>query len=261
HSSNKTNSLESSSLQNSKIPTSSFKDSLTDEESVSQQRQGIALNQLNVNSHDAELLKGYSLGIFSPDNSIRQWFFDVLNKPWTEPVILCLIVVNIILLVADAWVPFVDSPNAPVTPQNIWGSSSTDYGLLVVFIIFTIEMLARIVVSGLIFGPEKSTRTSSSARPNSNRPHHSKTPSITLSQLNSRQTLYNIPFLRHTFNRTDLLAVCSYWIDLALTIAGVQHFLLFRALSTLRGVRLLSITSGTYTILQSLKKSLPLLFN
>ncbi|CAG8522383.1 7816_t:CDS:2 [Acaulospora colombiana] len=116
---------------------STFKDSLKNEEFASQQKQGVGLDPPNFSSCNIEPLKGYSLGIFSPNNSIRLWFYGVLNKTWTEPIILCFIVIHIILLVADAWVPFEDSPNAPITPPNIWGSSWTDYGLLIVFTIFT----------------------------------------------------------------------------------------------------------------------------
>lgn len=101
--------------------------------------------------------------------------------------------------------------------------------------------MGRIIVSGLIFEPEESIemidvddfynnhrssfnhyRVGSFDLPNSN------------IQISQQQTFYNAPFLRRSYNRIDALAVCSYWIDLLLTMIGVQHFLLFRALSTLR---------------------------
>ena len=70
-----------------------------------------------------------------------------------------------------------------------------------------------------------------------------------------------IPFLRHTFNRIDMLAVICYWIDFALMMAGVQHIYFFKTIAAIRTLRLLNITSGSSTILHSLKKSAPLLVN
>ncbi|CAG8454328.1 2140_t:CDS:10 [Diversispora eburnea] len=194
--------------------------------------------QSNMNSQYSSLkkplLEGYSLYIFSPKNPLRLGFYYIL-------------IINIILLIINAWNPYVDNPNGPTVPLNKWGNSWTDYGLLIVFIIFTFEIIARIIVSGLIFEPEDIEILDIDELNNYNNFH--------------RETFYNTPFLRRSFNRIDILAVCSYWIDLLLTMVGVQHFLLFRALSTLRCARLLSLTSGTYTIFQSLKKSLPLLVN
>lgn len=71
-------------------------------------------------------------------------------------------------------------------------------------------------------------------------------------------------FLRHSFNRLDFLAVVSYWIALVVNIIGYEtsnHFHLFTMLSSLRILRLLSLTSGTSVILRSLKKAAPLLLN
>ncbi|GAA5981675.1 hypothetical protein JCM10908_004562 [Rhodotorula pacifica] len=84
-----------------------------------------------------------------------------------------------------------------------------------------------------------------------------------LSIKRQRQT-YQQAFLRHSFNRIDLIAVVSFWISfiLAMTGAEASHNLwFFRALSVLRATRLLAITAGTQTILQSLKKASPILVN
>lgn len=83
-------------------------------------------------------------------------------------------------------------------------------------------------------------------------------------QSQQRYRLARRAFLRHSFNRLDFLAVCSYWISLGLTISGYEshkHFYLFRMMSCLRIMRLLGITSGTSVILRSLKKAAPLLVN
>ena len=67
-------------------------------------------------------------------------------------------------------------------------------------------------------------------------------------------------FLRHSWNRVDFVAVVAFWIAFALALSGQEatdnhHIYIFRALSVLRCARLLTATSGTTTILQSLKSS------
>ncbi|KAF9913297.1 calcium channel protein [Linnemannia zychae] len=70
-----------------------------------------------------------------------------------------------------------------------------------------------------------------------------------------------VPFLRHTFNRIDFIAVVCYWIDFFLMVTGVRNIYLFKAVAAMRTLRLLNITAGSATILHSLKKSAPLLVN
>jgi hypothetical protein len=70
-----------------------------------------------------------------------------------------------------------------------------------------------------------------------------------------------VPFLRHTFNRIDFIAVVCYWIDFLLMVSGVRNIYLFKAVAAMRTLRLLNITAGSATILHSLKKSAPLLVN
>jgi hypothetical protein len=89
----------------------------------------------------------------------------------------------------------------------------------------------------------------------------------------------NAAYLRHSWNRLDLLAVASFWIAFVLALGGWEasgHIYIFRMLSVLRAARLLTITAGTtvrwihgcanaasschaQTILQSLKRAAPLL--
>lgn len=76
----------------------------------------------------------------------------------------------------------------------------------------------------------------------------------------------NYAYLRHSWNRVDLIAVVSFWISFILAVTGQEmapshHIYIFKALSVLRVARLLTITSGTSTILQSLKLAAPLLSN
>ncbi|KAG8828461.1 calcium channel protein, partial [Serendipita sp. 399] len=74
------------------------------------------------------------------------------------------------------------------------------------------------------------------------------------------------PYLRHSWNRVDAVAIVSFWIMFILCIFGkektaVEHLYIFRALSVLRTTRLLAITSGTTTIMTSLKRAAPQLVN
>ncbi|CAG8581095.1 8980_t:CDS:10 [Paraglomus occultum] len=189
-------------------------------------------------------LEDRSLYIFGPKNSIRLWLHGVLINPWTESIILLLIVTNLILLSIQAWTPV-------ETPEAAWGKSWIDYALLAIFTIFTFEIIARVIVSGFIINPKQSSK-SISADSSSNKLNESTTETRYIS---------NAAFLRHSFNRIDLLAVTSFWIDLTLNLMGVHDVRIWKALSTLRSLRLLSVTSGSSTILESLKKSVPLLVN
>ncbi|KAI0791303.1 Ion transport protein-domain-containing protein [Abortiporus biennis] len=82
-------------------------------------------------------------------------------------------------------------------------------------------------------------------------------------QRSSSVTRRNVPYLRQSWNRIDFIAVMSFWTTFALSMGGVErgtyHIGIFRAMSVLRTARLLAITSGTTTIMRSLKTARPLL--
>ncbi|KAG7087347.1 hypothetical protein E1B28_013323 [Marasmius oreades] len=77
------------------------------------------------------------------------------------------------------------------------------------------------------------------------------------------KTARNVPYLRHSWSRIDFVAIVSFWISFALAMAGKEfgkhHIGIFRAMSVIRTARLLAITSGTTTIMHSLKTARPLL--
>ena len=62
-------------------------------------------------------------------------------------------------------------------------------------------------------------------------------------------TRRNLPYLRHSWTRTDAVSLISFWVSFVLAQTGIErgkyHIGLFRALSVLRTARLLTITSGT----------------
>jgi len=222
-------------------------------------------------------LKGKSLGIFSPDNPIRLWLCDVLMLPWTEPFILILIVLQAILLAVEA-APNVGSPGNERPAR--WGTTWIDFAILVLFIVFTAETIARIIVSGFIMNaPEYSTidrtqgirkavvdqyqtffkpqRQKSVKRPHAEAYGPSTfARSFTLMQGQplprtyedqQRMQLARRAFLRHGFNRLDFIAVVSFWISFILRVTGREHdrhVYAFHMLSCLRIIRLLGITQG-----------------
>lgn len=76
----------------------------------------------------------------------------------------------------------------------------------------------------------------------------------------------NRPYLRHSWHRVDLLAILMFWIMFFVALSGqeitaTRHLYIFRCLSVLRATRLLVVTSGTATILHSLKRAGPLILN
>ena len=222
-------------------------------------------------------LKGKALGIFPPDSWIRLKLCEMLVHPITEPVILVLIVVQTVLLAIDSAKPIMYEhlPKA-------WNASWINFALLVLFTIYTLEIIARIIVSGLIknadeystldiarglraalsdrvrtfFAPQKHITIKDAPREAEQQPSILR--SFTGAQLHvdqpghSRQQqrvrLARRAFLRHGFNRLDFVAVVSFWIMFVLcmtTVEGNRHLYLFRMLSCLRILRLLGLTSGT----------------
>lgn len=225
-------------------------------------------------------LKGKSLWIFPPDNWIRLKVCEMLVHPVTEPVILVLIIVQTILLTVDS----VPKRAFQMRPET-WGSSWINLAMLVLFSIYTIEIAARIIVSGFIKNAEEYSTVDWSLGVKAaiiDKSRNLLTPQRHQTTLNSvnkvslagsqpsilrsftsmqaqadqsgnsrqqqRNRLARRAFLRHSFNRLDFLAVVSYWVSFALTIMQVEahsHIYVFRMLSCLRILRLLGLTSGT----------------
>ena len=224
-------------------------------------------------------LKGKSLAIFSPDNWIRLKLCEMLVHPITEPVILILIVVQTILLAIDS---AKSTPYTGLAKPKAWDASWINFALLALFTIYTLEIIARVIVSGLIknadeystldiarglraalsdrvrtfFAPQRHLTIKDGAREAEQQPSIFR--SFTGVQLqvdqpgHSRQQqrvrLARRAFLRHGFNRLDFVAVVSFWIMFVLSIMmveGDRHLFLFRMLSCLRILRLLGLTRGT----------------
>lgn len=236
-------------------------------------------------------LKGKSLGIFSPDNWIRLRLCEMLVHPFTEPIILVLIVIQTVILAVDS------APSIQSRPKT-WHPNWVDFALVALFSIYTLEIVARVIVSGLIknaeeystvdpalgvkaaFNERVRTFFAPQRHPPSRKMTKSSAPELSIlrsftnvqiqvdqpghSRQQQRIRLARRAFLRHGFNRMDLLAVISFWISFILLLCSVEldrHIYIFRMLSCLRILRLLGLTSGTSVILRSLKKAAPLLVN
>jgi hypothetical protein len=66
-------------------------------------------------------------------------------------------------------------------------------------------------------------------------------------------------YIRNSWYRIDFFSMIMFWISLALSIKSYDikhHIMVFRALSCLRILRFCNLTSGTTTILTSLKKAI-----
>jgi hypothetical protein len=220
-------------------------------------------------------LRGKSLGIFDAESKIRNGLCDLLVYPLTEPAILILIILQTILLAVDSSRSVYEHPR----PLR-WGETWTDFFILGLFIIFTLEIMARIIVSGFIFNAAeystinrkkglkaavldkyhsvfKPQRTKSLRGPR----HPSLAANTVIRSFTAiqgeairtveqaqRLQLARRAFLRHGFNRLDFIAVVSFWIAFVVGVTGVEasvHVYVFRMLSCLRILRLLSLTNGT----------------
>lgn len=226
----------------------------------------------------ANPLKGRSLGIFGPDNPIRLLLCDVLVHPFMEPFVLALIVLQAVLLAVEA------SPNVfdPGNERPLrWAGTKTDWVMLILFVIFTLELIVRIIVSGFIlnaaeystvdrkkgvraamrhqykvvFGPQRQKSVKGVREENFGPSTFARSFTVMHGQRlpetfeeAQRMQLARRAFLRHGFNRLDFTAVLSFWITFMLSISGIEmqyHIFIFRMMSCLRIVRLLALTNGT----------------
>lgn len=226
-------------------------------------------------------LKGRTLNLFDSNSPIRLRLCDLLVQPYTEPVILLLIILlAIILTIESAPNVFLHGNGRP----DRWGKRWTDWAILALFLVFTVELVARIIVSGFVVNAaEYSTIDRSkglkaalqdryiavfqphrykSAKPSSMQfPPAPSTISRSFTNLmqgqqalpatleeQQRYQLARRAFLRHSFNRLDFVSVVSYWISFILGVTGIEsqhHIYLFKMLSCLRILRLLALTHGT----------------
>ncbi|EIW77746.1 hypothetical protein CONPUDRAFT_167813 [Coniophora puteana RWD-64-598 SS2] len=100
-------------------------------------------------------IRGRTLGFLGPRSRLRRRCFDILVHPYTEPIILILILLNAVVLTLQGSRALLlpDSANAPA-PQKGYFRRWEDYALFALFVLFTIEAFMRMCVSGLLLDPE-----------------------------------------------------------------------------------------------------------
>ena len=222
-------------------------------------------------------LKGNSLGWFGPENKIRLWLCEVLVHPFTEPVILLLIITQTLVLAIDA----AKAINYGPRPKP-WTGDKANLILLALFLIYTLEIIARVIVSGFIKNADEYSTIDANLGPiaalrerinhfftDSNQLTAKKAPKPSIPQTSILRSFTSVQvqvdqpghtrqaqrirlarraFLRHGFNRLDFVAVISFWLSFILSLTSVEynrHVYVFRMLSCLRILRLLGLTSGT----------------
>jgi hypothetical protein len=207
---------------------------------------------------DTNPLRGKSLGIFPPDSKLRMKLCDLLVHPATEPTIFILIVFQAVLLSIDSSRTIVYGDSKAFK----WGATWIDYVLMVLFSIYTAEIVIRSIVSGFLINPveystinrqvgvaqavlDKAREVFGSTA--QNRPKHTGTndtgvfdphqPSVMRSfttniqdsaetrggsRQHQRARLAHRAYLRHSFNRVDFIAVVSYWISFVLSMFSLE---------------------------------------
>ena len=219
-------------------------------------------------------LRGKSLGILGPNNPIRTSLCDILVHPFMEPFVLLVILLHVILLT-------IQTSSSRFAYSSEYGHMDpTEFVFVVIFSIYTLELLARILVSGFIFNAgeystldrslgwkkaavQRSKNIIEPLRRTSIRkiPSTTAVPQVsilrTFTGLNQQEEttvderqkqrirLARRAFLRHSFNRLDFVAVVTFWVYFLLLREGIEIHRLFHMLSCLRILRLLSITNGT----------------
>ncbi|KAF7559584.1 hypothetical protein G7046_g4576 [Stylonectria norvegica] len=225
-------------------------------------------------------LKGKSLGIFPPDNFVRRRLADLLVNQYTEPIILLLIILQAILLAVEA------APNVFAEGNGRagrWGGNGIDWAMLGLFIVFTLEIIARIIVSGFVlnaaeystidrkrgiraavadqyravFQPERQKsvigKHQFQLEPSAISRSFTTFTTFTQGQNSLPETfeeqqrfqLARRAFLRHSFNRFDFVAVVSFWITFGLSISGLESRHHLNAFRMLSCLRILRLLALT----------------
>ncbi|KAI1319626.1 calcium channel protein [Mortierella claussenii] len=243
---------------------------------------------------DKMRLEGRSLLMFSPENPLRLWLASILTSKYTDPFILVVILTQWVFFVITPTT--YDTKNDFGSYWTHYGllainilytleiaAKAIVYGLFFDRNGFQwrkrlpkgILQFSHSVKSSRPVPSDKylhslprvnSTHSRSSAFEKSHlqtdlvlpaSPDNDETSESSTTDTDTRPA--HAPFFRSYYNRLDGVVVVSYWIDFAFMMTGVERAYVFKAISALRPLRLLSLTEGTSTIIDSLSLSAPLL--
>ncbi|GAA5884714.1 hypothetical protein JCM6882_005364 [Rhodosporidiobolus microsporus] len=101
------------------------------------------------NERSYRKLRGRTLGVFGPENALRRACAVVLTSGWTEPTILLLIVLQVVVLTIQSSYDVYTHPR----PERGYFHSWEDYTLFAIFVFFSVEIVARVIVTGLVINP------------------------------------------------------------------------------------------------------------
>ncbi|KAK9388500.1 Ion transport protein-domain-containing protein [Lipomyces mesembrius] len=237
-------------------------------------------------------LGGNSLAFLSGNNRYRALLYQILSHQAFDIFVFVLILIQTLILTYRA-VRALDSDNSS------WGYRWPDYALFIVFCCYTMEVIIRIIVSGLILNPATDTQQfifevlkmlhlsrddkrdlimidgdrCLTPQPTSGY-SITKGSSVLKTVRAEKEPILNesgpirtarLAYLRSSWNRLDFSCVVFYWIYLIVTTSSSGKkstaVNVFRALSALRILKWLKLTNGTSTVLDSIKTALPALTN
>ena len=161
--------------------------------------------------------KDKSLGVFGPDSSTRKLCRKLAEAKWFENFIYFLIVVSSIQLTLE---------NPLLDPKG-WESTYLRYVDLGITVLFTFEVIVKVVSYGLIFNGDQS-------------------------------------YLKNPWNRLDFAIVIVSIISLAMPVEASESLTAFKVIRMarlLRPIRVISKNDGLRISIQALYVSVPAIFN
>ncbi|CAN6631355.1 calcium-channel protein Cch1p [Trichomonascus vanleenenianus] len=238
-------------------------------------------------------LVGKSLKVFDQNSVARRRCNEIVSSSWIEPLlVICIVLETVLLSYITAPNIFGEHPDGELFLP--WGKSWTDWTMLAIFIIYSCEIVVKVIAYGLwddsqlIPAHQRVPRwkkfkqrlrrdkfvevSGDGTGPSDPAPLQRSMPVIlrtfTSLAVNDSKTKHIIrakrAYLRSSWNRVDFASVIAFWISLGLNVSGVENnhtFFAFRVVAHLRILRLLNLTSGTASVLRSIKKAGPLLTN
>jgi hypothetical protein len=173
-----------------------------------------AVGQTGPVDPDAPVLAGKALGFIEPADPVRQWLFTFMARKDLDHVLLVCILFNSVMLAVQS-------------PTNTLGNTTNDILNIVdivLSVIFSLEMIGRVIALGLWVGPTT--------------------------------------YLRNPWNVLDFVVVMGIWIQFTLwlsKVAGGANVSFLRTARALRPLRSMRHFTGVKRIMSSLKESTGLL--
>jgi hypothetical protein len=189
------------------------------------------------------LLAGKSFKLFSPNNPLRNKCAMFFTQEFTISMINLLIFIQ--------WFFVSIGTFEAQHRKNYFGEKWTDYIVAVINLIYIGEILGKMIMCGFIINPP---------------PLNTSEFQMEYSGVDNGRHKYAFishkAFLRDTLNLIDFVAVVSFWIDFILMFVMPHNKIyVFKMLSILRPMRLLVTLKYVSVIVESLKRSMPILIN